>query len=232
MSNLDVATRLRDLGESYGYRAKALSDSLESYARSFSPESRMRRDALRRTLQRMAKELAAAALRILRSRANYARHVAALRRATEDEDFGSILVEVMRISVALHRQQVKNVAAIRGDSAAAGKRVKGPTAQAAVPSPGRLKRMIRREVKAAIPVENNTADQPVQELVTLAQVAALTGIKKRTLERYLHDGKLPIANFPGGEGKASKWFWSTIGPAMESVCDRKLPKRFPGSQII
>ena len=70
------------------------------------------------------------------------------------------------------------------------------------------------------------------ELVTLSQVAPLTGRKKRTLERYLRDGKLPEPDFPGGEGKSHKWHWSTLRPALSKLCNRVLPPRFPGGRII
>lgn len=47
----------------------------------------------------------------------------------------------------------------------------------------------------------------LDKLVTLDQVAPLVGKKKRTLERYLSDGKLPEPDFRGGGGKAHKWYW-------------------------
>lgn len=76
------------------------------------------------------------------------------------------------------------------------------------------------------------ASPQLDELVTLSQVAPLTGRKKRTLERYLADGKLPDPDFRGGEGKSHKWYWKTLEPALSKLCNRILPPRFPGSRIV
>jgi predicted DNA-binding transcriptional regulator AlpA len=75
-------------------------------------------------------------------------------------------------------------------------------------------------------------EAPLDELVTLSQVAPLTGRAKRTLERYLKDGTLPQPDFRGGEGKSHKWYWKTLRPALSKLCNRVLPPRFPGSRII
>lgn len=81
------------------------------------------------------------------------------------------------------------------------------------------------------------ADDPeappiIDDLVTLDQVAPLTGLSKRTLERYRSDNKLPDPDVPGGGGKANKWFWTTLRQPMSKFAGRPLPERFPGSRII
>ena len=72
----------------------------------------------------------------------------------------------------------------------------------------------------------------LDDLVTLSQVAPLAGRGKRTLERYLRDGKLPEPDVPGGNGAPHRWYWRTIRPALEKMGRRILPARFPASQII
>lgn len=72
----------------------------------------------------------------------------------------------------------------------------------------------------------------LDEVVTLNQVAPLTGKSKRTLERYLKNGTLPAPDIPGGEGKAHKWYWRNLRPALSKFASKQLPERFPGSRII
>lgn len=74
--------------------------------------------------------------------------------------------------------------------------------------------------------------EELSELVTLDQVAPLTGLSKRTLERYVQDGRIPQPDVPGGGGRAHKWYWNAIGPALSKVTNKPLPDRFPGSRII
>jgi predicted DNA-binding transcriptional regulator AlpA len=74
--------------------------------------------------------------------------------------------------------------------------------------------------------------QTIDDLVTLNQVAPLTGLAKRTLERYLRKGELPEPDVRGGGGKAHRWFWHTLRPALERISKRNLPERFPASRII
>jgi len=68
--------------------------------------------------------------------------------------------------------------------------------------------------------------------VTLNQVCPLAGITKRTLERYLQDGKLPPPDVPGGLGRANKWYWNSLRKSLEAVAKKPLPEKFPGSRII
>ena len=72
----------------------------------------------------------------------------------------------------------------------------------------------------------------LDDLVTLSQVAPLTGYCKETLGRSVRTGKLPKPDIHGGNGKANKWYWSKIRPALERIAKRQLPRRFPSSQII
>ena len=72
----------------------------------------------------------------------------------------------------------------------------------------------------------------LDQLVTLDQIAPLTGLSKRTLERYLSKGELPEADVPGGGGRAHKWLWQSIKPSLSKIAGRQLPDRFPGSRII
>ncbi len=94
--------------------------------------------------------------------------------------------------------------------------------------------ILYRELKriAHALIADSAAGQRIETLVTLNQVAPLANRQKRTLERYLNRGKLPAPDFRGGNGKASKWRWSTLRPALEKVCDRRLPEHFPAAQII
>lgn len=76
-----------------------------------------------------------------------------------------------------------------------------------------------------------THDQ-TEDIVTLDQAAAIAKMSKRTLDRYLQNDKLPRSDYPGGGGKAHKWKWSTLRPALSKAANRPLPDRFPGSRIV
>lgn len=90
----------------------------------------------------------------------------------------------------------------------------------------------QQEARAEPPETSNGSSATLDELVTLTQVAPLTGKSKRTLERYLQQGALPKPDIWGGEGKAHKWFWQNLRPALAKIANRLLPERFPGSRII
>lgn len=75
-------------------------------------------------------------------------------------------------------------------------------------------------------------DIQLDDIATLDQAAALAGLSKRTLERHLQDGKLPEPDIRGGGGKAHRWYWRTLRPALEKIADRSLPKKFPASRIV
>jgi hypothetical protein len=73
---------------------------------------------------------------------------------------------------------------------------------------------------------------PDDSLVTLRQIAPLTGLSKRTLERHLHDELLPRPDVPGGKGYAHKWRWGSMRPALKPYSKKILPMRFPGERIV
>lgn len=81
-------------------------------------------------------------------------------------------------------------------------------------------------------LEQGAPSQKLDPLVTLDQITALTRITKRTLERHLRAGKLPRPEYPGGDGKAHKWHWSSIREPLSAVCNRVLPLEFPGGRLI
>ncbi len=76
------------------------------------------------------------------------------------------------------------------------------------------------------------AEDAIDDLVTLDQVAPLVGQSKRTLERYLKQGLIPEPDFRGGSGKAHKWLWGSLRPALAEFAGRELPEKFPGSRIV
>ena len=71
-----------------------------------------------------------------------------------------------------------------------------------------------------------------ETFVTLDQAAAVCGNSKRTLERYLKNGKLPEPDRCGGHGEAHKWAWSKLRPALEEHVRPSLPVRFPASRVV
>jgi hypothetical protein len=78
----------------------------------------------------------------------------------------------------------------------------------------------------------NDAEDLLDDLVTLDQAAAVAGTSKRTLERHVSKKKLPKPDVPGGGGRAHKWYWKRLRPALETVSRRRLPERFPTSRIV
>lgn len=71
----------------------------------------------------------------------------------------------------------------------------------------------------------------LDDLVTLDQVAPLTGLSKRSLERHLKK-TLPPPDIPGGHGKAHRWYWRNLRAGLENITNRQLPVRFPASRIV
>jgi hypothetical protein len=63
------------------------------------------------------------------------------------------------------------------------------------------------------------------QYVTLAQIAALVQMSKRTLENCRR--KMPDPDILGGGGKASKWKWHQIRPWLETHFGVSLPTRLP-----
>lgn len=70
------------------------------------------------------------------------------------------------------------------------------------------------------------AEEAGEQLVTLDQMAAIVGAKKRSLERY--KGSLPAPKIQGQRGLASKYEWAEVRPWLEQHFAKKLPENFPG----
>lgn len=70
------------------------------------------------------------------------------------------------------------------------------------------------------------------QVVSASQAAAAAGISKKSFELHLAKGDLPRPDFPGGGGKASKWFWSNLRPKLELIANRQLPERFPSDRFV
>ena len=86
-------------------------------------------------------------------------------------------------------------------------------------------------------VESSQSDDEGEEdtvdcLVTLNQMAPLTGLSKRTLERKVKDRLLPPPDVRGGGGHAHKWYWKNIRPALSKFTMKPLRENFPGSHIV
>ncbi len=60
-------------------------------------------------------------------------------------------------------------------------------------------------------------------LVTLSEAALIARIPKRSLEKK----QLPVPDLPGGKGKAHRWRWSRLRPALELYATRQIPERYP-----
>ena len=72
----------------------------------------------------------------------------------------------------------------------------------------------------------------IDTLVTLDQMAAVCSMGKRTLERYLKDGRLPPPTIEGKGGKAHKWRWNEVRPALQKHFRSNLPLKYPGSRFL
>jgi hypothetical protein len=78
----------------------------------------------------------------------------------------------------------------------------------------------------AEPDGSEASSPPIDDLVTLTQVAPLAGVSKRTLERWRDDGVIPAPDECGGDGRANKWYYLRIREAISTHINRKLPLRF------
>lgn len=75
-------------------------------------------------------------------------------------------------------------------------------------------------------------DAVIDDLVTLLQVEAIAGIKKRTLDGYLRKGKIPKPDSPGGGGRPHKWYWKRLRPYLAKYSTKLLPRDFPATRIL
>ncbi len=75
--------------------------------------------------------------------------------------------------------------------------------------------------------QTQRAVEEVEQYVTLAKCASISGRKKRTLQADLNDGELPAPDVPGGGGRTSQWLWANIRPHLERLSRRKFPTRYP-----
>jgi hypothetical protein len=64
-------------------------------------------------------------------------------------------------------------------------------------------------------------DRLYGHLFTLDQLAAMVSRKKKTLERWLKDQKLPDADQQGGGGKAAFWRYGSVREALARESGRK-----------
>lgn len=70
------------------------------------------------------------------------------------------------------------------------------------------------------------------DIVTLDQAAALVKQSKRTLERWLKDGKLPAPDIVGGGGKAHRWIWARIREPLQNQSGLIMPAKSPGNRVM
>ncbi len=80
-------------------------------------------------------------------------------------------------------------------------------------------------------VSAQLAEDATEVFVTMDQASACCNRSKRTLERLLQDGKIPEPDIPGGGGRAHRWRWSALRPALEEQVGRRLPQRFPSGRV-
>jgi hypothetical protein len=73
------------------------------------------------------------------------------------------------------------------------------------------------------------AAPPIEQYVTLDQMAAVVSRSKRTLEKRKNrrENPLPAPYVEGGGGKPDEWLWALVRPWLEREFSRKLPERFP-----
>ncbi len=93
-------------------------------------------------------------------------------------------------------------------------------------------RRTQTHTDTATPVTEEREATALDDLVTLDQAAAVVGRSKRSLELYLQRGDLPRPDLPGGGGKAHRWYWNTLRPALEKHFRPDLPLKFPASRVV
>jgi len=78
-----------------------------------------------------------------------------------------------------------------------------------------------------VPAGADQTPDVVDQYVTLDMMAGLVNRSKKTLERWLSDGKLPAADVEGGGGKPHEWKWCNIRESLEKESGKQMPERFP-----
>jgi hypothetical protein len=86
------------------------------------------------------------------------------------------------------------------------------------------------DLQRAIVQALESAKPEAPELVTLDQVAGISHVSKRTLERRKTEGKLPAPSREGGGGKPDLYDWKIMRPWLmnEEKVPIILPEHFPG----
>lgn len=88
--------------------------------------------------------------------------------------------------------------------------------------------MENRQQNAAVAARERSAVDPRFAPVTLSQVATLAKCSKRLLENAKRDGRIPPPDFPAsGPGKANRWRWDTLRPAVQKMVVVPPPEKFP-----
>jgi hypothetical protein len=77
------------------------------------------------------------------------------------------------------------------------------------------------------PVAAAVADS---DYVTLDKMAVIVKRSKKTLQRYLNDGRMPQPDIEGGGGRPHEWRWSAVRPWLNETFHRDLPEHFPGNR--
>jgi len=70
-------------------------------------------------------------------------------------------------------------------------------------------------------------DAPLDQMVTLDQMAALVSKSKSTLRLRYDRCELPDPDVKGGGGKRHEWKWSRVRPVLEELFKRSLPELLP-----
>ena len=82
------------------------------------------------------------------------------------------------------------------------------------------------ETPATPPVPTPESDSAIH-YIDLDQAAALVSRSKKTLERKLREGSMPMPDIEGGGGKKHEWVYSKLRPWLENEYGRVLPTRPP-----
>jgi len=78
--------------------------------------------------------------------------------------------------------------------------------------------------QTALPLANDSSYKSIPYYIDLDQASVLANRNKRTLERWLKDGKLPPPTIRGSKGVKSEWLWSNLRDPLSKVSRRILPE--------